>query len=106
MRQRAILVNGLALLITSGALAQTVNQEPTVAELQRQLQEMRSQMDKMQNRIAELEAARGVAATNSSTNPTKVMVYTTRGSTKICSHLPLEDVVAFLTTLTSSQYEE
>jgi hypothetical protein len=68
MRQKAILVSSLALLITTGARAQTVNQKPTVVELQRQLQEMRSQMDKMQNRIAELEAARGIAA-STSTDP-------------------------------------
>src|SRR5262249_53637864 len=48
---------------------QAFNQEPTTGELQRQLDEMRSQMVKMQNRIAELEVAKGIAATNSSTDP-------------------------------------
>ena len=39
------------------ALAQSSKQKPTIGELQKQLEEMRSQMVKMQNRIAELEAA-------------------------------------------------
>jgi uncharacterized coiled-coil protein SlyX len=57
------------LLATGGSLAQTANQDPTIADLQRQIQEMRSQMAKMQNRIAELETTNQTAEKNSSTDP-------------------------------------
>jgi hypothetical protein len=58
------------MLITTGeSVAQTPNQDPTVTDLQRQIQEMRSQMVKMQNRIAELEMTRGMAATSSGPDP-------------------------------------
>jgi hypothetical protein len=63
-----MLVSSFTLLIAVGALAQNVNQEPTTRELQRQLDEMRSEMAKMQNRIAELEAVRGIATTGPSTD--------------------------------------
>jgi hypothetical protein len=56
-------------MVTTRGLAQASNQDSAIGELQRQLDEMRSQMLKMQNRIAELEAARGIAATSSSTDP-------------------------------------
>src|SRR5215813_6269871 len=69
MRQRAMQVSGFTLLIAALALAQTSNQEPTIGELQKQLEEMRSQMVKMQNRIAELEAVRGTSATGSTNDP-------------------------------------
>jgi len=62
-------VSGFTLLIAALALAQTSNQEPTIGELQKQLEEMRSQMVKMQNRIAELEAVRGTSATGSTNDP-------------------------------------
>lgn len=48
---------------------QSSKQEPTIVELQKQIEEMRSQMATMQNRIGELEAARGVVATSSTTDP-------------------------------------
>jgi hypothetical protein len=57
------------LTATATGLAQASNQGNTIAELQRQLEEMRLQMATMQNRIADLEAARGIAATSSSTDP-------------------------------------
>ena len=53
-------------MITAQVEAQSSNQDPTVGELQRQLEEMRTQMAKMQNRIADLEAAKGIAAANPS----------------------------------------
>src|SRR5262249_10903330 len=49
--------------------AQSSNQDATIGELQRQLEEMRLQMARMQNRIADLEAAKGIAATTSSADP-------------------------------------
>jgi len=64
-----ILVCIFTLIATVAGLAQASNQDSTTGELQRQLDELRSQMVKMQNRIAELEAARGIAATSSSTDP-------------------------------------
>jgi len=57
------------LITTGGSVAQTANQDPRVTDLQRQIQEMRSQMAKMQNRIAELETTRGIATANSSPDP-------------------------------------
>jgi hypothetical protein len=64
-----MLVCSFTVVIAAGALAQTFNQEPTTGELQKQLDEMRSQMIKMQNRITELEALRGVATTGPHTDP-------------------------------------
>ena len=63
MRRKIIFVSILTIIVTAEGLAQSSEQEPTIGELQRQLDEMRSQMAKMQNRIAELEAAKGIAAT-------------------------------------------
>src|SRR4029077_4938561 len=68
MSRKVILVSIFTLTVIAAGLAQAANQEPTTGELQRQLDEMRSQMAKMQNRIAELEAARGITA-SSSTDP-------------------------------------
>jgi hypothetical protein len=67
--RRAILGSILMFLTAGGSLAQTANLDPTITDLQRQIQEMRSQMAKMQNRIAELETTRGIATTNSSPDP-------------------------------------
>jgi len=67
--RRVTLVSIFMLIATGGSLAQTANQDPTIADLQRQIQEMRSQMAKMQNRIEELETTRGIAATNSGPDP-------------------------------------
>src|SRR5579864_7715336 len=72
MGRNAILVIILMLRAATVSLAQNSNQDPTMADLQRQIQEMRSQMAKMQNRIKELEAARGTAATKSSADPVQV----------------------------------
>ena len=69
---RLIIVGLLTLIATTATLAQTSNQEPTIAELQKQLDEMRSQMARMQNRITELEAGRGTAATSSNADPVQV----------------------------------
>jgi hypothetical protein len=66
---RLILVSVFTLIATVTGLAQAANQDSTIGDLQRQLDEMRSQMVKMENRIAELEAARGIAGTRSSTDP-------------------------------------
>ena len=59
----------LVTLLATATLAQTSNQEPAIGELQRQFDEMRSQMIKMQNRISELEAAKGIAATSFTPDP-------------------------------------
>ena len=69
MRRKIILASILAIVVTPKGLAQSSKQEPTIGELQRQLDEMRSQMAKMQNRIADLEAAKGNAATTPGTDP-------------------------------------
>jgi hypothetical protein len=75
MRQ-LISVSLLTLIATAAALGQTSNQEPIISDLQKQLDEMRSQMAKMQNRIADLEAARGIASTRSSTDPSPLRTQT------------------------------
>jgi phage shock protein A len=69
MSRRIILLSFCMLIVTPRGQAQAANHNSAIAELQRQLDEMRSQMVKMQNRIAELEAGRRIAATNSSADP-------------------------------------
>ena len=69
MRRKIILLSICTLLVTARGLAQASTQDSTIRQLQRQLDEMRSQMVKMENRITELEAARGIAATSSGTDP-------------------------------------
>lgn len=66
---RFILVCIFTLIVTATGLTQDSNQQPSPSELQRQLDEMRSQMIKMQNRIAELEASRGISAASSGHDP-------------------------------------
>jgi hypothetical protein len=68
MSQKIILVSIFAIMIAAQCLAQSPEQEPTIGELQKQMEEMRSQMAKMQSRIAELEVARGTTATRSITD--------------------------------------
>jgi hypothetical protein len=79
--RRLILISIFTLIFTAVGLAQTSNQEPTIGELQKQLEDMRSQMVKMQNRIAELEAARGTAATSSSTDSVQLQSETAPAQT-------------------------
>jgi len=69
--RQVILVSIFTLIVIAAGLAQTPTQEPTTLELQRQMDEMRSQMVKMQNRIRELEAAKGTAG-NSSADPVPI----------------------------------
>jgi hypothetical protein len=68
MSRKIILVGIFAIVIASQCLAQSSEQEPTIGELQKQMEEMRSQMAKMQGRIAELEVARRTTATRSITD--------------------------------------
>lgn len=67
---RAIILAGIfALMVTAEALGQSPNQGSTTGELQKlqnQLEEMRSQMAKMQNRITELDATKENAPTSGS----------------------------------------
>jgi hypothetical protein len=62
MRRMFLSVIFALLALPPGGLSQSSNQDSTIAELQRQLEEMRSQMAKMQNRITELEEAKGSTA--------------------------------------------
>jgi hypothetical protein len=65
MKSAAIVLTGLlALLAPAAALAQGPAREPDVSDLQRQLQEMRSQVNRMQSRIEELERAQANSGTN------------------------------------------
>jgi hypothetical protein len=65
MSRRVISISILILTASTAGLAQAFNQDSTTGDLQRQLDELRSRMVEMQNRIAELEAGRGIAARNS-----------------------------------------
>jgi hypothetical protein len=62
---RRIFLSAIVALLTLPrvTLSQSSSKDPAIAELQRQLQEMRSQMEKMQNRITELEAPKESPAT-------------------------------------------
>lgn len=67
MNRKTVLIGILALLIPGGAPAQssqTSTQEPPTTDLEKQLQEVRSEMSKMQRRIDELEAAKANAGTS------------------------------------------
>src|SRR5215469_10456459 len=66
---RLILVSMFTLMVTAAGLAQASNQASSIGELQKQLDQMRSQITKMQNRIEQLEAARGILATSSDSDP-------------------------------------
>jgi hypothetical protein len=72
MNRKTVLIGILALLIPVGAPAQssqTSTQEPPATDLEKQLQEMRSEMSKMQRRIDELEAAKANAGTSRGSQP-------------------------------------
>ena len=71
MSRLVILVGVFTLIATVAGLAQASNEDSASGELQRQLDEMRSQMAKMQNRIAALEASRGTVATSPLWNESK-----------------------------------
>jgi hypothetical protein len=61
--KRTMILSCLAMAFAStSALAQNTQQELSVADLQKQLQEMRSQMDSMRTRINELESAKAKPA--------------------------------------------
>jgi hypothetical protein len=66
MSRILIFVSIFTLITIERTLAQSLNQEATIGELQKQLEEIRSQMVKLQTRIADLEAANGNAGTKSS----------------------------------------
>src|SRR5262245_32909398 len=66
MSRRIILIAMLTLVITTEVEAQSSNQDATIGELQRQLEEMRTRMDKVQTRRADLEGPKGIAAANPS----------------------------------------
>src|SRR5215469_392152 len=76
-----ILFATFTFVVTAPGLAQTPNQEPSISDLKKQLDEMRSQMTKMQNRIAELDTARGIAVTSSSADPVQVQSETSPAQT-------------------------
>src|SRR5262245_23676878 len=71
LTRKFLLAGLLALLIPAGAMAQSSDQQPTVTDLQKQLQEMRSLMDRMQNRIDELEKDKSTASPTTQVAPQK-----------------------------------
>jgi hypothetical protein len=54
--RKTLLAGIFTVVVTAKALAQSSKQKPTLGELQKQLEKTRSQMVRMRNRIAELEA--------------------------------------------------
>jgi hypothetical protein len=60
MRRIMILTGSILIIVASEGLAQPSELDATVGELRNQLEQMRSQMVAMQNRIATLEAAKGI----------------------------------------------
>ena len=71
MRRTITLATSLLMIVAAEGLAQSSEQDPTIRELQNQLEEMRSQMVTMQNRIATLEAAKGIPEVRSQPDETK-----------------------------------
>jgi hypothetical protein len=69
MIRQIILVSILTVVVTAEGLAQSSQGESAIGDLQKQMEEMRLQMDKMQKRIEELEVSKGNAAAESSTDP-------------------------------------
>jgi len=59
------------MIVAADGFAQPTEQDPTVRELLNQLEDMRSQMVEMQNRIATLEAAKGILEVRSQPDETK-----------------------------------
>jgi hypothetical protein len=64
MSRRIVLASIFFMVVSAEAAAQS----PTLGELEKRLEEMRSQMVTMQNQIAELEAAARIAATSAPTD--------------------------------------
>jgi len=71
MRRPIILATSILMIVAADGFAQPTEQDPTVRELLNQLEEMRSQMVTMQNRIATLEAAKGILEVRSQPDETK-----------------------------------
>jgi len=65
MLSRIILLSIFTSIATPAGLANAADQEPTTVQLQKQLDEIRTQMVTIQNRLAELEAARRIGPTGS-----------------------------------------
>src|SRR4029453_17801244 len=70
MRRPIILATSILMTVATEGFAQPTEQAPTVRELLSQLEEMRSQMVTMQNRIATLEAATGIPGVRSQPDET------------------------------------
>src|SRR4029453_8730846 len=64
VRRTVIFVVSVITLVTAAAFAQSSGPDLTVSDLQKQLLEMRAQMAVMQNRIATLEAVKGIPETS------------------------------------------
>ena len=71
MRRTIVLATSLLIIVPAEGRAQSSEQDPTIRELQNQLEEMRSQIVTMQSRIATLEAARGIPEVRSQPDETK-----------------------------------
>ncbi|HET8924112.1 MAG TPA: DcaP family trimeric outer membrane transporter [Candidatus Acidoferrum sp.] len=69
MNRKIVLIGILTLFIPVGALAQTATQEPPATDLQKQLQEMRLEVIKLQTRLADLEASKPVDGTKAAVAP-------------------------------------
>ena len=79
----------LASIFLTVVSANAAAQSPTVGELEKRLEEMRSQLVTMQNRIAELEAANGIATTSDATDRTDAVVSESAALSSPASPSPL-----------------
>jgi len=69
MNRKILLIGIFTTMVAGECLAQSSPQDAAIEELQKQLQEMHSQMATMQNRIAKLEGAKGAIAASATTDP-------------------------------------
>ena len=69
MNRKILLIGIFTTMVAGECLAQSSPQDAAIEELQKQLQEMHSQMATMQNRIAKLEGAKGAIAASAITDP-------------------------------------
>jgi hypothetical protein len=71
MRRRIILATSVLMIVAADGFAQPAGQDPTILELLKQVADMRSQIVTMQDRIATLEAAKGIPEVHSQPDETK-----------------------------------
>src|SRR5262245_34246771 len=93
---RVLILVNIFSLIGAAVTAQSSNPDPAMMELQKQIVEMRSQMIRMQKRIAELEVATSISTTkydnDSMVNPSQAAVSSARRPAAVETERPDEPV--------------